>query len=547
MKGRRSLTRIVRVAAAIAVLGSIPAEAQIFRNAEEVEKRKAPPQNADAAATIVVFNQNDRDSEELAKFYASKRSIPKNQLIGLDCSRQEEISREEYDRTIAEPLRDAFAKRGWWKLRAVDDPLGRVESNAIRFVALIRGVPLKVSNTTDYPGDVRAGPATISSHNEASVDAEITVLGGFSRHISGTLNNPYFRGFTPIADAHLPALLLVCRLDAASPSTVRRMIVDSIAAEQEGLRGFAYVDARGLPEGGLGLGDRWLMNLAADARRRGTPVILDNGEGIFPTGYPMRHAALYFGWYAENVTGPMTRPDMRFLRGAVAAHIHSFSALSLRNARAHWAAPLLEAGAAATLGNVYEPYLAFTSHLDVFHERLRTGFTFAESAWMSMPVLSWMSTFVGDPLYRPFRREADISTPAQANEWEAYRAAAKRWFENPTEGAAALAAAAKKHRSGVIMEGLGLLQLTVANAAAGVESFRAARQYYKHPDDILRASIHEIIQLRGMNKEAEALALARRQLAAFPKSPAADVVRMFESELDVASSVRASAPEIQRR
>ena len=49
---------------------------------------------------------------------------------------------------------------------------------------------------------------------------------------------------------------------------------------------------------------------------------------------------------------------------------------------------------------------ALTPHLDIFHDRLRAGFTFAESAYMSQRVLSWMTTFVGDPLYRPFKGAA---------------------------------------------------------------------------------------------------------------------------------------------
>jgi hypothetical protein len=65
-------------------------------------------------------------------------------------------------------------------------------------------------------------------------------------------------------------------------------------------------------------------------------------------------------------------------------------------------APLVTRGAAATTGNVYEPYLDLTPHLDVLNERLLQGFTFAESVYMSLKVLSWMTTVVGDPLYRPF-------------------------------------------------------------------------------------------------------------------------------------------------
>ena len=46
------------------------------------------------AQTIVVFNTAVPDSEALAKFYAGKRAIANDHLVGLDCPPEEEISRE---------------------------------------------------------------------------------------------------------------------------------------------------------------------------------------------------------------------------------------------------------------------------------------------------------------------------------------------------------------------------------------------------------------------------------------------------------------------
>src|SRR5258708_27498725 len=80
--------------------------------------------NPYAAATVVVFNETDRDSVELAHFYAEKRGIPKEQVIGLRCSKAEEISRGEYDKTIAQPLRKGLTANSWWKLREPERPLG---------------------------------------------------------------------------------------------------------------------------------------------------------------------------------------------------------------------------------------------------------------------------------------------------------------------------------------------------------------------------------------------------------------------------------------
>ncbi|MDQ2659794.1 MAG: hypothetical protein M3Y03_05185, partial [Verrucomicrobiota bacterium] len=93
-----------------------------------------------APATIVVFNKNIPESAELAKFYAFKRGIARDHLVGLACSHEEEISRDEYDRTIAKPLRVIFGDRKWWSLiQAEGDRPMILGSSSIRFVALIKG------------------------------------------------------------------------------------------------------------------------------------------------------------------------------------------------------------------------------------------------------------------------------------------------------------------------------------------------------------------------------------------------------------------------
>src|SRR5207244_5918627 len=95
----------------------------------------------------------------------------------------------------------------------------------------------------------------------------------------------------------------------------------------------------------------------------------------------------------------------------------------LRDPNANWVAPLITRGAAASIGNVYEPYLQLTSHLNVFNDRLLHGFTFAESAYMSIQALSWMSVMVGDPLYRPYGQWIQIDardSTKGASDWKTY-------------------------------------------------------------------------------------------------------------------------------
>jgi tetratricopeptide (TPR) repeat protein len=55
------------------------------------------------------------------------------------------------------------------------------------------------------------------------------------------------------------------------------------------------------------------------------------------------------------------------------------------------------------MGCVYEPFLALTPNVGLFTARLIFNrFTFGEAAYACQASLSWQTTVVGDPLYRPF-------------------------------------------------------------------------------------------------------------------------------------------------
>src|SRR6266705_5856643 len=413
-----------------------------------------------AASTIVLYNKNVPDSVALATFYAEQRGIVRDHLVGLECSTEEEISREGYDATIANPLRDIFKERQWWTLHETPEHKESVTASTIHFVAVIKGVPLKIRSASAYTGDA-PGPGPIGNRNESSVDSELAVLPFFSHHISGGTPNPYFQNFSAISDLENATLLLVCRLDAPTAATVRGMIVDSIGTEKSGLWGRAYVDGAHKTGAGFAAGDEWLAEVTTQLHKVGIPVVYDETPAIFPDAYPMTDCALYYGWYAGNVAGPFTRPGFRFVPGAIAVHIHSFSARTLRDPNANWVAPLASKGAAASLGNVYEPYLQLTSHLDIFNNRLLHGFTFAESAYMSTPALSWMSIMVGDPLYRPYASwlQSDAQDAKSGAGWKMYHKFAVKNAMRPASEFLALAGqAVSSARDCPMIEDLGSIE-----------------------------------------------------------------------------------------
>jgi uncharacterized protein (TIGR03790 family) len=200
-------------------------------------------------------------------------------------------------------------------------------------------------------------------------------------------------------------ILLVARLDGPTAGIARGLVDKALQAERDGLWGRAYFDARGLTQAQTNywLGDEWILGAAQISRALGFETVVDDRPETFPASFPMSQIALYAGWYADSANGPFALPKVEFMPGAFAYHLHSNSATTIRDAGRCWVGPLLAKGATCTMGCVYEPYLGLTPNVALFLERFTIGqFTFGEAAWAAQPALSWQTTVVGDPLYRPF-------------------------------------------------------------------------------------------------------------------------------------------------
>lgn len=477
----------------------------------------------DARATVVIYNSADPSSESLARYYAKRREIPEDHLVGLPCPTTEEISRAEFEATIAEPIRQRFVRENWWSVGG-----GRVTATKIRFVALIRGMPLKIRSQGEGVTPRTDQPKPIGTRDEASVDSELACLGLGKVPTAGIIPNSYFRRFTGIVEAIAdPGLLLVCRLDAPTEITVRGMIDDAISAERDGLWGWAYVDLRNIQSGGYAMGDEWLTEAMTNMRQHGIPVLADKAPDTLPAGYPVTDAAVYLGWYADAVNGPFADPALRFRPGAVAVHIHSFSAATLRSPVAGWCGPLLERGAAVTLGNVYEPYLALTAHLDVFQDRLMQGFGFAESAYMSMQALSWMGVVIGDPLYRPYASWSNLSGAGEEpSSWERYRDIVLKAGGKILAAADSLKKAAQETGRSMFLESLAAVQADAGEYPAALASVDQALKMEDSSLVKFRLNLEKFGLLRVTTDKSTA---AKFLLSARGKSSSPSQVQLLEA------------------
>lgn len=362
---------------------------------------------------LVVYNSNSPDSTALAHEYARLRNIPPERVLGIATSLEEEISRDEFENTLRRPIERFMMSKGWLQREPTSIQVGKTRlqllqaiNNKVWAIALIRGIPLKIRDDHSLPQ--LTDLANEFQTSAAAVDSELALLPFAGLPARGFVGNAFFAEKTTRAfnQYFADSLILVTRLDGPDVSDVQRMMHDSLAVEELELMGKAKVDTRGIfaADDPYRLGDVWLRSCAETLRLSGFPTQMDSQSSVFPPQELWSGVAFYLGWYAPHASGPMMAPEFNLSKGAVAYHIHSFSASTIRSSTAHWVGPLINRGAAATMGCVYEPYLQFSPDPRRLIEGLLSGLTFAEAAYQSQIVLSWMTTFVGDPLYRPFPR-----------------------------------------------------------------------------------------------------------------------------------------------
>ena len=374
---------------------------------------------------LVVYNENDPDSQDLAEYYARQRQIPIDRVFAVSSPVSEEITRKQYDDTIRGPIVSYLCQKNWMFRIPEHVRVGNryidllvAVHNDIWAIVLMRGVPVRIA--PDPSDQDSMEPEPTMQTNAAAVDNELALLPVYGLPEGGYVPNVFFdnqvAGIKRVGADLAKNMVLVTRLDGPTPSDVRRMIDDSLYAEKNRLAGLAVVDTRGLTDvrNPYTTGDNWLRNSRDLLTRDGWDVKFDDGPDVLPATDPCNQVAIYLGWYHDTAVGPWVTPPNRFVRGAIAYHLHSFSAATIRSPTASWVGPLIAHGAAATMGTVYEPYLPLTPHEDIFTRRLLQGDYFAEAAYAAEPGLSWMLTVVGDPLYRPFHTPFD-SALAQAS------------------------------------------------------------------------------------------------------------------------------------
>ena len=357
-----------------------------------------------AARVVILANSADPDSLRVARHYAEARGVPAANVIALKLPLTETITWSEFVGTLWQPLQDELVRDKWIDAvpMALTDSVGRRKSAAFghRIAALVvcRGVPLKIAHEPALYAEVRPFTAKPEFRtNAGAVDSELSLLAQPNYPINAFVPNPLFQNEHPSAFERAQ-VVKVARLDGPTLEDALALVDRALEAERTGLLGRAYVDIGGIhPDG-----DGWLEVVVRELEALNFDLSVDRAPTTLPATARIDAPVLYFGWYAGDLNGPFTLPGFEFPPGAIAMHIHSYSARTLHSPTAGWAGPLVARGATATVGNVYEPYLRWTHRPDLLLRALARGATLADAAYFALPALSWQGVLVGDPLYRPF-------------------------------------------------------------------------------------------------------------------------------------------------
>lgn len=377
---------------------------------------------------LVVANSNISESVQLARYYCRARGVPPAYVVPLALGSRlsDNISRDDYEKRMAQPLRRLFETRE--------------DLNHIKCLVTTYGVPFRVggrgaladsearltplreslerdkqtlaqleqagkTDSTEFKAIMRKKQSVeldierIAGHEtQASVDSELSLVLYRAYELYRWQPN-LLRRSEPFAQR----TLMVSRLDGPSYEIAQGLVDKALTAEASGLHGTAYLDSRGIEgKSAYGQYDQSIRDLAMLIRLRSALPVKEERTGALFEPNACPETALYCGWYSLK----KYVDAFDFVPGAVGFHIASYEAANLRDPGSmQWCPAMLRDGITATFGAVAEPYLHSFPDPRAFFSELFEGRCLVEAYYRSKPFNSWQLQLIGDPLYTPFPRD----------------------------------------------------------------------------------------------------------------------------------------------
>lgn len=338
-----------------------------------------------AENVLVVVNRNSPLSRQIGGYYIPRRHIPPANVCWLNAKLTEEISRDEYDKQIAQPIGE-FLRAGHL-------------TEKILYIVTTYGLPLRIQGSGGQLAE------------QASVDSELTLLysdlRGKPHGLPAGIANPLFGKMGAVFRHPDFPIYLVTRLAGYDLEDVKGIIDRALLARN---RGKFVID---LKANDSTPGNNWLRAAARALPR--DRVVLDESAKVLSDETDV---IAYASWGSNDPDRKQRHLGFRWLPGAIMTEYVSTNGRTFTRPPESWnlgsnwndpkgmffgspqtlTADYIHDGATGASGHVYEPYLAFTPRPDILLPAYYRGRNLAESYYLAIPALSWMNIVVGDPL-----------------------------------------------------------------------------------------------------------------------------------------------------
>jgi uncharacterized protein (TIGR03790 family) len=359
----------------------------------------APASAQSADNVLVVVNGSSAISDEIGNYYARKRGVPDDQVLRLTLPTSEQIPRAVYESQIERPIAT------WLTAHAAQD--------RVLYLVLTKDIPLRIAGSSGATG------------TSASVDSELTLiyrkLSTNRAAVGGSVENPYFAGDRPIAEAkpfshQTQDIYLVARLDGYTVADVKALIDRGSAPSTEGR---VLLDGR--LEQTQSPGNRWLVKANETLNKLpgwSDRIVLDLTSKAL---HDESDVFGYFSWGSNDRTLGTRHPNIRFTPGAIGGEFVSADARTFQEPPATWQVnrtdmlyrgshqsligDLIRDGITGVGGSVAELSISAAIRPDILFPAYVSGFNLVESYYLAVPKLGWQTVVVGDPLCAPFRTQ----------------------------------------------------------------------------------------------------------------------------------------------
>ena len=231
---------------------------------------------------LLIINNNSKISKEIGHYFAEKRNI--RHILYLDTSEKEVITRQEFNETIRDPLKDYLVNNNLTK--------------KINYFVTTKGVPLKITEV-DSSDDNITNP---NSYDRASVDSEISLLlGPYEDEIgnNGWLSNPYYQENHAFSSQKY-GIYLTTRLTGYTVEDVKALIQRSVNASFKELEnGWAILDVDpGKDHDDYKVGNDWLRNAADYLKSHGFKNVMLDENNTFLCY--QQNVSMYASWGSND-------------------------------------------------------------------------------------------------------------------------------------------------------------------------------------------------------------------------------------------------------